>query len=1072
MKSLLHPLALALSSLPLPVAAAQHPVLLYDEEVTAVQDELLEGVPADFDQDGAWDIASIGTYTMLHWQVADDVWLDRIVGQGDDRVHPADLDGDGLLDLVGVQGMEVGWYRQVADRRFDPFLSLGSLLLPGSASTGLELSGVATADFDADGMTDIVCTARVPLGAQEPGVIVVLDPASSAPELVYPVGYAGGVDAVCTADLDSDGTAEVFLATANTLQALERQGAFWSVTHSFQVPLSVGTPLREVDVFDLDLDGQSDVCLAGAVSISALLSSQGYGPIPIVQSSGAAWNWSEFEVGVAEDGLPVVMTRSSANPSSAGAHRWDSSNSAFSSVATVSLSGSFNSKPFSAGWSPRGRMFSVGPELASLRLLVTCGADVCSFGGGFLSSFAVGWQHSAAVHNLPRVGAYGPFGGLVDVSGDGRLDLVTTSEVWGPGCGDFGSGGTSLHRRAGGAFDCWSSGAPGGFNQYCDFGCSLKPIVSDLLNDGQASGAVVYSSFDPYDSIWWRTPEVSTCGPGSSFALGSGAGAEFGVLGTSASSGWGTCQYPGVASGITVSLIDMGWDHDVDLMVDDELFVIEDGEALDPVVYSGSNAGPRWARDLDGDLRLDLVVLTSAGVEWWRNNGVSGFDGPQLLWAGVGDLEIMDWDQDGLVDLIAVIGSNLLLRSGVGGGGFDAPVDVPLTGQMVPMQASAPQVADLDRDGDLDLLVMDASGPRPRFVVFMNQAGPHDCDGSGVADHEEIAAGVHEDTDRNGQPDRCDIAAGRHDDQNQNGVPDACEYVGEPWWITSPVNGHRYASTPPLSSDQARTLARAWGGSLVTIRSAAEQAWLQERFGTPADPVWIGLSDRQDEGQFRWHSKEASAFTSWASGMGIPGNPDDVLLDPASGEWFEADAALTFVAIVEQGDCDGDGEVDALQIELDPTLDWDGNGLLDSCTGLSANYCDANVNMDGLVGRISVAGSPLIGLNSLELMASEVPTNQFGYFVFSRTQGYLNPFGGGQGALCIAAPIRRLSGPGQVLNTGTTGKTTLPVDLTSLPSGVVVLAGESLNFQFWHREYDTSGNPTSNTTDAIEVCFR
>jgi hypothetical protein len=1036
------------------------------------------------DQDGLWDIASIGTYTMVHWQVTDGVWLDRIVGQGDDRVHPADLDGDGLFDLVAVQGLEVGWYQQLPGRRFSSFTPLGSLLLPGSGSVGLVLTGLGAGDFDGDGNRDIAASAQVPAGAPEPGVLVVLGVATAAPSNVVPVGFAGGVDALCVTDLDTDGKEELLVSGGGSLQAFESQGAFWSAIQSFQIPAGIGSSIFEIEAYDLDEDGLLDIALAGSGASTVLLSGLFYQSAPLVQGLGAG-GFSEVEVGADAGGLGVVVLRSSNTPNKAITFRWDGTTQSFGQVGELGLSGGGSNLMFSADWPNCGvprdcirRMHTHGPDTVGLALLVKCGADNCGFGRAALVRFRGGLPGEVCTLNKPFVSGLGE---LLDADGDGALDWAIRSSTAGPSCGQFGTGGVSLHKRQAGAFDVWSSDGPGGFNQYFDSSGRYYLEASDLLNGGTASAVVIAE----YSGAWvaWQSPQLGPCaigglfdcgfGPCSAISLAAGNGLETsGFAWRSGQGSWGTCEVPGVDVGGSSVLLDLEWDRDLDLVIGDALHVVEDGGAAPPQVIPGSVGIERWCRDLDGDIRLDLVVATATGIEWLRNNGTGGFEAPQLLWPGVQDLEIMDWNQDGVVDLIGVVGAAIEFRQGLGGGAFGPAIEIPLTGCGVPVQPIHPVVADLDRDGDLDLIVQDQSGPRMRCVSFLNQAGPRDCDGSGTSDHEEIAAGIHEDSDRNGQPDRCDIAQGLHSDLNQNGVPDACEYAGEPWWITSPVNGHRYASTTPMTAEEARIQARAWGGSLVTLRSADEQAWVIGRFGTPAEPVWIGISDRQDEGVFRWHSKEVPAFTSWAPGAGVVGLPDDVILDPALGEWAEVDGAALYVAVVEQGDCDGDGLVDAIQIEQDPTLDWDGNGLLDSCAGLSANYCSANINMDGLIGRIAAAGSPLLAQNDLELLAFDLPANQFGYFVFSRSQGYISPFGGGQGALCLSAPIRRLSAQGQVLNTGIAGEVQLGVDTTGLPSGETLIVGESLNFQFWHREYDTSGNPTSNTSDAIEICFR
>lgn len=55
----------------------------------------------------------------------------------------------------------------------------------------------------------------------------------------------------------------------------------------------------------------------------------------------------------------------------------------------------------------------------------------------------------------------------------------------------------------------------------------------------------------------------------------------------------------------------------------------------------------------------------------------------------------------------------------------------------------------------------------------------------------------------------------------------------------------------------------------MTINDAAEEAWLRQTFGA-TEGFWIGLSDRQVEGQFEWASGEAVTYTNWA-----PGEPND-----------------------------------------------------------------------------------------------------------------------------------------------------------------------------------------------------
>lgn len=59
------------------------------------------------------------------------------------------------------------------------------------------------------------------------------------------------------------------------------------------------------------------------------------------------------------------------------------------------------------------------------------------------------------------------------------------------------------------------------------------------------------------------------------------------------------------------------------------------------------------------------------------------------------------------------------------------------------------------------------------FVIGLPSAG--DCDGNGISNAAEIAAGLVQDCNRNGVPDRCEIASLKTADRNHNGIPDECE---------------------------------------------------------------------------------------------------------------------------------------------------------------------------------------------------------------------------------------------------------------------------------------------------------
>ncbi|MFM2430657.1 MAG: hypothetical protein RLZZ511_1870 [Cyanobacteriota bacterium] len=72
--------------------------------------------------------------------------------------------------------------------------------------------------------------------------------------------------------------------------------------------------------------------------------------------------------------------------------------------------------------------------------------------------------------------------------------------------------------------------------------------------------------------------------------------------------------------------------------------------------------------------------------------------------------------------------------------------------------------------------------------------------------------------------------------------------------------------------------ATALGGQLVTINDAAEQDWLRQTFGV-TERFWIGLSDREIEGEFRWNDGEISDYRNFA-----PGEPSNSLVNGLEDE--------------------------------------------------------------------------------------------------------------------------------------------------------------------------------------------
>lgn len=185
-------------------------------------------------------------------------------------------------------------------------------------------------------------------------------------------------------------------------------------------------------------------------------------------------------------------------------------------------------------------------------------------------------------------------------------------------------------------------------------------------------------------------------------------------------------------------------------------------------------------------------------------------------------------------------------------------------------------------------------------------------------------------------------------------------------WHTNPANGHRYAFTASMTWTQAQATAQANGGNLATVRSAAEDIWISQTFGS--GPYWIGFTDHQLEGAWVWISGEATQFTNWCARQ-----PDD--------------------------NCDGRSE-DYAHVWGQPpcnTGKWNDN-TDDGCSGVpglmpgvmelmpAANYTTYRLSCDSSAGTPALSNTtlPLVG-TTLRLIATGLGPNKLGYIFFGLT---------------------------------------------------------------------------------------
>ncbi len=264
--------------------------------------------------------------------------------------------------------------------------------------------------------------------------------------------------------------------------------------------------------------------------------------------------------------------------------------------------------------------------------------------------------------------------------------------------------------------------------------------------------------------------------------------------------------------------------------------------------------------------------------------------------------------------------------------------------------------------GNSGLFITNISAAGATMTFSYNWSGA-DCNGNGVPDPIDIAAGTSRDCNGNGIPDECDLASGtsadcdangRPDecdpDCNGNGLPDACELAGTVGLagayydninFTGPRVGRfdpqinfNWGSGSPGWGFGADTFSIRWTGSVVTTGAAGTYT-----FFTRTDDgvrLWVNgvlLIDRwQNQSVTEWSGTIAlQADTAYPLRLEYYENTGNAVCElrwrPPGG----TKALIPAANLRPFRDCDGNGVIDDCDLVAGNLHDYNGNWIPDEC---------------------------------------------------------------------------------------------------------------------------------------------
>ncbi len=630
--------------------------------------------PADLDGDGDLDLVAAAsdvfddTVGFLAWYENDGAggFTQRIINsdhKGISSVHAADINGDGNIDVVGASragAVTLAWYAG------DGSGGIG----PAQIVTTNQITIALSADVDGDGDLDLIGGNTTPVN---PRIWLFENQGSGsfAAARVVAQNVTSSLRDLEAADLDGDGDLDLVSSSSFddklAWYANDGSGTFGSQ----QIIADAADGAQSVYTADVDGDGDVDV-LVGALAVGA---------------SGGSGVWLYESDGAADPSFtPRRIANTPAIPLSVYASDVDGDGD-LDVLSTAGSSGVvlYESDGAAApGFSPR----TVSIQVAS----AVYPADVDGDGdldlfSAFSSNEEIAWFEQTAptfalTDETPDNARFDvPRDTVVAATFDANLDQSTVTNA------TFVVHGSQTGERAG-TFSV--SGSKAEFDPTLDF----RPgeIVTVTASSGIESS--VGTSLTPY---WWQFRAKPDAGPGTFAQPVTTSGAFF---------------------AIGIEPADLDGDGDLDLVVSSTegpgLYWVENegGTLAAPqqilfVDRASTDASSIAVADLNGDGHLDLVSrnISSRQTLWFENDGAADPTFTQRVVGPINfafDVVAGDLDGDGDIDLIstgnAARSSVLSVYVNDGTGTFTTVAGPSISG------GSKLELVDVDGDGDADLL--------------------------------------------------------------------------------------------------------------------------------------------------------------------------------------------------------------------------------------------------------------------------------------------------------------------------------------------------------------------------------